>query len=73
MRWKPNRGRSARCSRMSTGAPSGPPTRAVRVRGRHCIMKLLEAALRADPPGPVAEVVAKNSCPFGSDAKNACW
>ena len=36
-------------------------------------MKLLDAALRADPPGPVAVTVVKNACPFGSVAKNVCW
>ena len=35
----------------------------------HCIMKLFEAVLRADPPGPVAVTVVKNSCPLGSVPK----
>ena len=42
-------------------------------RVRHCIMKLLDALLRAAPPGPVAVTVVKNSWFFGSVPKNVCW
>ena len=38
----------------------------------HRIMKPFDEALRAEPPGPVAVIVVKNSCAFGSVPNNVC-